>query len=81
MPSDPAFWDAYHQARADTREQTIRQIIESAEQMRAANRWEPDHPVTAYVPKWMYGTLRASDLERLSAQHAIEVEPVDRRDW
>lgn len=74
LPSDPAFWHAYGTARVDLREQTVRSVIDSAEQLRRVNRFEPDHSVTAYLPRWMYDTLRASDLERLSAQHAIEVE-------
>lgn len=78
LPDDPAFWRTLVDVRGQMRDSTIQGIIDCAEQIRTANRWDADHSVTAFVPPWLYDTLRPSDIEQLSAQHAIEVEPAKR---
>lgn len=78
LPDDPEFWRTLVDVRGQMRDKTIQGIIDSAEQIRPANGWDADHPVTASVPPWVYDTLRSSDIERLSAQHAIEVKPAKR---
>ena len=71
--SGSAFWEAYELAWHTTRQNVLGGLVSSAESMRAAHRYPPEHVVRAEVPGWVFETLTEDDRLGLANDHNIHV--------